>query len=191
MADFDANSAFRLGLLNNSGGGAQGGDGLANEKETGEIVVKGLDKLPGTFAKLAESIPILGPILSKLLPLNAGEVSALSGLDTPQGSDIGSKMINPGAGSLSMRGNVLYNSLAAPFMKNSAITDQTGGVGGGASIEASSGGENFLAAASNFSSYVSDMVDYGSGNFSALFNISAPTFDGMPMNMGRGSDMAI
>lgn len=144
------------------GGGAQGGDGLANEKESPEIIVKGFDKAAGTAAKLlGANAPI---------PINFGEVSMFAGLETAQGSDFASKMINPFAGSFSLRGGALYNAIFAPLIKNKAITDLTSGVGGSVLDK-----PDFHAAAHDFGSRISGAMDIGGhGDFSALGGLSSP-----------------
>lgn len=166
MADFDIMSHLNnigFGKGGGGGGGASGGDGIANEKESPEIIIKGLDKTAGTVAKLVGSA---API-----PINFGEVSMFAGLETSQGTDIASKSINPAAGNFSLRGGTLYNMIFAPLIKNGAINDLTSGVGGGGFMD--SGG--FISAASDFGSYISAAMDMGgSGNFGDLGSLPSP-----------------
>ena len=172
------------------------GDGIANEKESPEIVVEGINKVPGTVAKLMEGIPIIGPLLAALMPLNAGQISAVSALET-QG--IAGKAINPGKGGLT--GGTLYNSLFAPLIKNSAITDQTGGTGGGGGGDTgamaggggggdfSGGGGGFIDSHSHFEGMASASQSYD------WSNISWASLGGLPRpalpDMSSGPDLGV
>lgn len=182
MADFNI-----MDHLSRQGGGfsgqssqTQSGDGIANEKEVPEILVEGAKKVPGTTAKLAEAIPLLGWLLAKFIPLNTGEVSAFSSFET-QG--IAGKTINPGKGGLT--GGALYNAIFAPLIKNSAITDHTGGGGsggggggGGGSDYASSGGGGG-SGGGDFSG--GGFIEQTRMNFESMASASS-SFDWSPMS---------
>jgi hypothetical protein len=117
-------------------GVGQGGDAgaeqiKANEHETPELIVQGMNRLFGTSAaKFIDAIPIIGPLLSGLIPTNPGRASAFGGLESEGWAG---KSINPGKGGTP--GSNLYTALIAPLIANRAITDHTGGTGG------SSGGD--------------------------------------------------
>jgi hypothetical protein len=186
MADFNIMDHLSRQGGGFSGGGGQAqapaGDGIANEKETPEILLEAAKKTPGTVAKLVEAIPILGPLLSAIIPTNAGEVSALSSFET-QG--IAGKMINPTKGG--PQGGALYNAIFAPLIKNSTISDQTGGTGGGGGGEAGAsagGGSNF----SDFSQM--SLGDIGGGASYEWTNVPMASLGDLPRpilpDSGRG-----
>jgi hypothetical protein len=174
MADFDANLAFRTGLLNSTTGNASGGDGIANQLETPEIILKGLDKSAGTVSKFVGSwLPI---------PVNFGEVSMAAGLEVAQGAAWSEKKPLEGAG-LSMRGGALYNILVA-LIKDGSIKDHFTHPGGGDSSHFldSSG---FAQASMDFSHHALEPMDYGgSGNFGATGQLAPP--DLPIISSGRG-----
>lgn len=142
-----------LGLLDNKGGGNSGGQGMdkANEQETPELIVEGINKVPGNLAKMLEAIPLIGSLLSSLVPTNAGEVGVFASVNRESFID---KSINQGKGGT--QGGVLYNAIGASLIKNSKITDQTGGSGGDVSGGGGGGGGG---------SFVSAGSDGGTGGF--------------------------
>jgi len=183
--------ADRLSMEKASSSGAGSGD-IANEKESPEIIVEGVNKLAGTGAKLLEAIPLIGSFLAGLIPTNTGQVSAFGSIELP---GLAGKSINPGKGGI--QGGVLAN-IASALIKNSAIPggnpygDGSGGGGDGGN----SSGQGFESFAS--SSGMGEMfIEAGGGNRFAVSNfdpgdlgtLSAPSF-GVDRS-GRGADIGI
>jgi len=153
----------------------------------------------------AEAVAHQGVNVAELAGLDLQELGS-AGIQRALGGDVegfGSKMIMPSVLPDS-QGGFIARLLHAIFIKNRDITDHTQGVGtdgiaGGegfasGGIDAASGGGNdffdssgFSSAASNFSSFISDFMDFGSGNFSALGGLSSPAFIDAPIiSSGRG-----
>lgn len=122
MAGFDFNLFQQLNAKQDNGGG---GDGMANQVETPELIVKATNSWPGKIAKVAEAIPIIGPLLSRIIPVNAGEVSAFAPFERKSWTE---KSINEGAASLTARGGVAYNSTMGALAANKAIQNHASDV---------------------------------------------------------------
>ncbi|MDE3016651.1 MAG: hypothetical protein KGI29_07020 [Pseudomonadota bacterium] len=159
----------------------------ANEEYIFQLPFDALNRAAGTAARLLGAIPFIGSLLSAMIPTNAGEVSVFASLNRESAFD---KSINQGKGGL--QGGAVYNAVAAPLVKNSAITDQTGGAGGGGSggsqgfesYAASSGmGEMFIAAGGGNHFQVQDMP------MASLGTLSPPTFGGAATSRGEGFGM--
>jgi len=112
-----------LGLLDGKQAGAE--EFKPNEDESPQIFISGFNKLLYISIRLAATIPIIGPILTMIFPANPGTVSAFAGMET---EGLAGKQIRVGSGGA--QGGVLAK-VASELMKNSAITDHTGGSGGG------------------------------------------------------------
>lgn len=127
MADFNIADLFNRNILGARGGGEEGGAKRydPNTDETPQIIVDGVNSLPSKAAKIMEAIPIIGPLLSRFIPLNIGEVGLLA-----DRKGILDKQINEGAASLGARGGPIYNATLGAIAKNRAVSDHTGGVGG-------------------------------------------------------------
>lgn len=124
---FDFNQlAQQMGLGKSQSSG--GGDG-ANEKETPELIIAGAEKVASTASKLT------GGLIPNLQQL--GQISLTQMIDKAE-SWI-DKKINESAASMNARGGFIAQ-LASVLMKNSTITDQTGGTGGGGGGDYGGGG---------------------------------------------------
>lgn len=163
-----------------TGGGTGQGktktDDYANaENALGEHAKASVDKA-GEAAGL--TIPVVGKAISLLFSGN----SATAGLES---EGLSGKMIMPSV-LPDAQGGFLARLLAI-LGKGRDITDLTAGTGGdagggGAFSDggmASGGGDfsdlpNFSDASAQFSANASDMLDFGSGNFSALGGLSSP-----------------
>ncbi len=97
-----------------------------NESETPEVVVAGAEKAIWNAAKIAMALPGVGWLIEMLFPSNPGKAGLFGGLET---EGLAGKQIRVGSGG--PQGGMLAK-IAGELMKNSAITDHTGGVGGDA-----------------------------------------------------------
>jgi hypothetical protein len=110
---------INTGAISMGGGVRPSADPVVNE-DLGKIVEKGADDSLGKLAKLAEAIPIIGPLLAKMIPFNA--------LQTPAVRDYegwAAQKINRGADSVNVKGGLIASTVAGVF-KRSEITDLVG-----------------------------------------------------------------
>jgi hypothetical protein len=156
---FDINQHLAQAGFGRGGPGAGADEFKANEDESAQIIVSGMNKSLYTAIKLVGAIPIVGQFLSMLLPANPGTVSLFAGMEA---EGLAGKQIRVGSGG--PQGGVLAK-IAGELMKNSAITDHTAGVGmggdggggGGGGGDSGGGGGESMGGQSGFDSGFSGM----------------------------------
>lgn len=167
------------GIVGGQTGKTKTDDYVGGENALGEHAKAGMDKA-GEAAGL--TIPVVGKMISLLFSGN----SAAAGLESEGVKD---KMIMPTGGGVlpDSQGGLLARILAMiakgrdPINMTADVTGGTTGDGGaGTGGGDMAGGGDFTAppdfsvASAQFSSNATDMVDFGSGNFSATGNLPSP-----------------